>query len=234
MGKNKKQKQIVIRILAKIAKSFLAILLILALYLITAFVLSRIPVGPEAQSSQDVEIYILTNGVHTDLVLPTVNEYYNWSELVSHLDTNLIQSEYNYLAFGWGDKGFYLNTPTWAELKASTALKAMIGISGTAMHTTYYKRMKVSDDCRKLVLSKAQYLRLIDFIKTSLMMDENGFASKIETNATKGQTDAFYEATGRYSIFNTCNSWANRGLKVAGQKACLWTAFEKAIFLKHK
>jgi hypothetical protein len=55
----------------------------------------------------------------------------------------------NYLAFGWGDKGFYLNTPEWADLKVSTALNAAFGLSSSAIHSTFYKKLRENETCKK-------------------------------------------------------------------------------------
>ncbi|HXU27639.1 MAG TPA: DUF2459 domain-containing protein, partial [Bacteroidia bacterium] len=49
-----------------------------------------------------------------------------------------------------------------------------------------------------------------------------------------GDNDSFYEAVGVYGLFYTCNTWANNGLKYCGQKACLWTPFEKGIFYQYR
>ncbi|UOP01875.1 DUF2459 domain-containing protein [Kingella potus] len=37
--------------------------------------------------------------------------------------------------------------------------------------------------------------------------------------------DAFYEAEGRYHLFNTCNSWLNRRLAESGLRSVVWTPF---------
>ena len=44
-----------------------------------------------------------------------------------------------YVAFGWGDRGFYLETPTWDDLKYSTVLKALFWHSPAVMHVSFYK-----------------------------------------------------------------------------------------------
>jgi hypothetical protein len=44
----------------------------------------------------------------------------------------------------------------------------------------------------------------------------------------------FYNAKGRYSLFYTCNTWANQALKSANQKAALWTIFDFGIFQHYK
>lgn len=203
-------------------------------YLLTAFCLSRITIDKEADTAADVEIYILTNGVHTDIVVPVKNEQIDWSKEIKFANTTAKDSTMQYLALGWGDKGFYLETPTWADLKFRTAYRAAFGLSTTAIHATFYRSMTEGESCRKIQISKAQYTRLIDYISNSLQKDESGHAIYIKTNANYGNADAFYEATGSYSMFKTCNTWANKGLKASGQKCCLWTAFDTGIFLKYE
>ena len=44
--------------------------------------------------------------MHTDLVLPTQNEFIDWTTKVSSDDTKG-KKRGDWLAFGWGDKGFY-------------------------------------------------------------------------------------------------------------------------------
>lgn len=66
---------------------------------------------------------------------------------------------------GWGDKGFYLETPTWAELKASVAFKAVTGLSTTAIHATFYIMLEENSACKRLLLSRDQYVRLVRCIE---------------------------------------------------------------------
>lgn len=213
---------------------FLSFIGLLILYIIAAFSLSKITVSQEPNTKPEVAIYILTNGVHTDIVMPIKNEQIDWSKQVKFENTKVADSTYNYLAMGWGDKGFYLETPAWSDLKAAVAFKAATGLSTTAIHATYYKNMKEGDDCKKMMVSKEQYNRLIKYISNSFKKDSSGNFLSIKTNANYGKTDAFYEANGSYSLFHTCNSWANSGLKASGQKCCYWTATDSGIFSKYK
>lgn len=204
------------------------------LYLLVAFVLSSITISKEPNSREELSIYILTNGVHTDIVVPTQTDLYDWSLQVPWGHTKAADSTYRYLALGWGDKGFYLHTPEWKDLKASVALKAATGLSSTAIHATYHTRMEEGEQCRKINISRAQYLRLVDYITGSFARDANGLFQHIPTDAVYGAHDAFYEARGSYSMLRTCNTWANAALKHCGQKCCLWTAFDTGIFNKYK
>ena len=101
----------------------------ISLYILCALVLSRIEVAESVCDEQIIECYILTNGVHTDLVLPLTNPLKDWTQVVSSSDTKSKGNQHQWVAFGWGDKGFYLATPTWADLTLKTALKAGFGLS---------------------------------------------------------------------------------------------------------
>lgn len=216
-----------------ILKIFLVLFGFILLYGIVAFSLSKITIEQEPHTKPEVGIYILTNGVHTDIVMPTKNDQIDWSKQVKFQDTKAADSTYRYVAMGWGDKGFYLETPQWSDIKASVAIKAATGLSTTAIHTTYYKSLREGQDCKKIMISKAQYNRLIKFINDSFQKDTSGNFINIITNENYGKTDAFYEANGKYSVFRTCNTWANNALKASGQKCCYWTALDSGIFSKY-
>lgn len=215
-------------------KSILVFIGFILLYVLSAYTLSKITVDKETDTKPEVEIFILTNGVHTDIVMPVKNDQIDWSKQVQFKNTKAADSTYKYIAMGWGDKGFYLETPNWSDLKASVALKAATGLSTTAIHTTYYKQMRLGDDCKSIMISKAQYSRLINYINNSFQKEASGNFLLIKTDANYGKTDAFYEANGSYSLFQTCNTWANSGLKACGQKCCFWTATDSGIFSKYK
>ncbi len=210
-------------------------LLLIILYFISAFGLSSITVNSGANQTEkkDVEIHILTNGVHTDLVLPFQNQYMDWSKFVKPTDTKSKASSAVNVAFGWGDKGFYLQTKTWADLKFSTAFNAMFYLSSSAMHVTFYNELRETESCRKISISKENYLKLVNYVIESFNLDSVDIPRQI-IGASYGDNDSFYEAKGKYSLFYTCNTWANNGLKKANQKACLWTPFDSGIFKKYE
>jgi uncharacterized protein (TIGR02117 family) len=126
-----------------------------------------------------------------------------------------------------------LNTPTWAQLKFSVAFKAAFGLSSSAIHATFHNNLQERPSCKKIHISRGQYLRLTRYIENSLEIDANGRVINIKTNAYYDDQDAFYEAKRRYNLFYTCNTWANNALKACGQKACLWTPRDKPIFDKY-
>ncbi|MDB5147291.1 MAG: hypothetical protein JWQ57_1311 [Mucilaginibacter sp.] len=221
----------IVRIILRTVLGFVAFIL---LYLLSAFLFSIWSVKKEPVSSNDVAIYILTNGDHTDIVVPVKNDITDWSKEISYQNTVGRDTTGQYLAIGWGDKGFYLNTPTWADLKFSTAFKAAFALSTSAIHATYYQNMSESNDCKKIMISNDQYKRLIAFVDSSFRRDAGGKVINIKTNANYDKNDAFYEAKRKYNMFYTCNTWANNALKASGQTACIWTPFDRGIFYHYR
>ncbi len=210
--------------------TLLGIISFFILYIISALSISKISVNSDvSQKDKPIEIFILSNGVHTDIVVPIKNEYKDWSKEIRFQQTKSKDSLVNYLAFGWGDKGFYLNTPEWSDLKFSTAFNAAFGLSTSAMHTTFYKIMKEGEACKKIKISAEEYQKLVTYISDSFFRDTYKNVQWISGNSY-GNRDAFYEANGSYNLFYTCNTWANNALKIANQKASLWTVTDSGIF----
>lgn len=223
------------KMLLLIIKALGIIVGIVVLYIAMGYFLPFIEVSAKDDGQKkEIPVYIYTNGVHTDIVMPVKNDLQDWSTKIPFGNTKSKSTDYNYVGVGWGDKGFYLDTPTWADLKFSTAFKAAFWLSESAMHCTFYKTMKEGDDCKKIMISRDQYKKLVDFVDAKFDKDQNGNYNLIPTNAVYGNDDAFYDAQGKYSFLNTCNTWANDALKAADQKAAFWTPSDYGIFLHYK
>lgn len=222
------------KVLLILAKIVFGIFIFIVTYVIFAYLIPYIPVNTkDSDTQQDVEVYIRTNGVHTDLVVPIHTEYKDWSEMIKFSDIKSQDSTMQFIGFGWGDKGFYLDTPEWSDLKFSTAFVAAFGLGSSAMHATFYKEINENEDCVKIKISAAEYSKLIAYIEEKFKFDANGNPILIDAT-TYGQNDSFYEAKGSYSFFYTCNTWANNGLKAMDQKAALWTPSDFGIFQHYK
>ena len=218
-----------------ILKSIAAILGLIVIYVILSLTIPYIPVQKKATNEiADIPIYIYTNGVHTDIVMPIKSEQIDWSQKIPFDNTISKRTDFNYVGIGWGDKGFYLDTPTWAELKVSTAFYAAFWLGDSAMHCTFYKEMTEGEDCKKIMITDIQYADLIKFIDSKFDKNKKGENILIPTKAVYGKDDAFYEAKGSYSFLYTCNTWTNDGLKVAGQKAALWVPTDFGIFYHYQ
>lgn len=217
-----------------LAKSILALIIFALVYLFLVFVIPYFSVNAKEQSqSEEVTLYIKTNGVHTDIVVPIKTKYKDWSETLKFSHIKSQDATMQYIGLGWGDKGFYLNTPEWSDLKFSTAFVAAFGLGSSAMHATFYKEIRENEKCVKINVSAQEYQKLIAYVENTFDIDENGKPILIDAT-TYGQNDSFYEAKGAYTLFYTCNTWANSALKAMDQKAALWTATDTGIFQHYK
>lgn len=217
------------RVLLRVCAGFLACLLF---YVLAAWLLPMIRVNEDfRQDEMGVPIFVRSNGVHTDLVLPLRGPAKDWSAFLPFANTASKDSAFTHVAFGWGDKGFYLETKEWADLKASTALKAAFGLSGSAMHVTFCQHPVLDEHCRSILVLPSTLKRLAAAVASGFDVGADGKPMWI-TDRHYDQNDAFYEGTGRYGLFFTCNTWANGVLKDAGLPAALWTATAGGI-LRH-
>lgn len=199
--------------------------------LFTAIILAGlIPVNRGFEQPGDgVQLFIVSNAVHADIIMPRSNGIVDWStELGDATFLGSIEGE-THIAIGWGDKGFFLETPTWNDFKVSTAVNALFLPSGTCIHASFTKP-EYYGDTASVTISEEQYRLLVDFIKQTIKRDESGNLIQIE-GYSYGSTDAFFEANGTYHIFNTCNSWVGRGLKAAGVKTPWFSPMPKTPML---
>ncbi len=214
------------KVIKKIGKLILYVLSIPVLYIVVSLLLSLITVNSlKNKSSEKHKVYLSTNGVHLDIVLPL-------SEVSDELLDGLkVNSESTFLAFGWGDENFYLNTPTWGDLTFKNAFNAAFLDSNTLMHITEIKRQ--NQNWTTVDLTDEQLRDLNNYILNSFKLDSNG--KKVLLNGKGyGYHDNFYEAVGSYSCLKTCNSWANSAFKKSNLKACLWTPFDFGLINKYK
>lgn len=216
--------RIFIKIIKKICYIFLFFIVFLFLFWVSTFILSRISVNENTPPSSDVTIFVMSNGMHTDIVMPVQNDIFNWNKIINPEDTKSDNKNYPFIALGWGDKKFYIDTPTWDDLTFSTAFQAVTGLGSSLMHATYYDTIETNNNCVALHISNENYKKLTENICKSFIL-ENEKAVNFPTKAVYGDNDAFYKANGRYNLFFTCNSWTNKKLKDSNLKSCIWTPF---------
>lgn len=204
------------------------LMLFLTLYFLAIFVLPHITFKGK-DKSKEVSCYLKSNGSHVDIVMPINTVDFDWLQYLSLEHIEHRDSVYKWVAFGWGDKNFYLNTPTWGDLTFSTAFKAAFWLGSGAIHVTYYQEIQESDKCVAFYISRKQSLALQQFILHDFVKSDKGMPLYITTNMNYGPRDCFYESKKKYSLFHTCNTWVNDALKSAQSKHCLWTALEFGV-----
>lgn len=205
------------------------------LYVLSTFILSRITVKGRNNAGAKIQIFLMKSGVHTDFILPVSNAIKDWRQEFPLANTGFKDSSSKLVSIGWGDKTFYMNTPTWADLSLKTALTVPFGLGPSAIHATYYQQLLDDRPIIRLHVTENQYRKLVHYIEQTLERNAKGQTKYIRATMPGVVTgnDAYYAAKGRYSVFFTCNSWVNSGLKSCQQKACYWTAFAGGIFYQY-
>lgn len=225
MGFIKKMAIMFQKIYRFVGRAAVGLVAFLAFFFLTVMAIGLIPVNTSfAQPPAGIEIFVIDNGAHTDLVLPVKTDFIDWRSRLPVSDYRLVDSSWQYVGFGWGDRRFYMETPEWNDLKLDVALAAVLWPTPSAMHVSYIRqRLKTTKDQRPVILSAAQYEKLVAYILRSFKQENNAFML-IPQGGYSGD-DNFYEAHGHFSFVKTCNTWTNNGLKAAGVETAVWAIF---------
>lgn len=188
------------------------------LYWVVAAAAMFIPVNREfEQTSDGIEIFLSSNGVHVDIAVPVTHRLKDWRD-----DSLVTRADTRYLAFGWGERAFYLETPEWSDFRIAAGARSLMW-QPTLMHVTEWPAPPA--DAIRLTIADAQYARLVRKIR-------DGFAPgpmRRLNGAGYGEFDNFYDGSGSYSIFMTCNQWTNRALADSGIRAVVWSPLPHGI-----
>ncbi|WP_448502025.1 DUF2459 domain-containing protein [Sphingomonas sp.] len=181
-----------------------------------------VPVQGAAAGPREIAVWVEDNGIHTGIVFPK-----------ALLDPDLVArfaaadlrdpayAGHDYLAIGWGDRAFFIETPRWRDVRPSTVLAAALGSDETVLHVEHVARPKESIHVSRVMLDAEGFALLTAYLQTSLR----------EGEALPGYEahDAFYPASGRYSAIVTCNEWTGAALRRAGVPMGAWTPFSGGV-----
>jgi uncharacterized protein (TIGR02117 family) len=213
------------RAMVRVMRRFLLILSTLliavpAVYIGIAFGLAALTPRLALPQGRGIAIYACDNGVHTDLVLPVAAEGIDWRQL-PHPDPYAIAA-FSHVSFGWGSKDFYINTPTWADVRPMTALKALLW-DETVLHVEYRPEPQPGEACGVWVVGSADYQRIAAHVRASL----RGWPMQRPVLVAQGYwaRDAFLAGEGQYTAIDTCNQWTGQALRAGGAPVAAWTPF---------
>lgn len=195
-------------------------LVALAIYIAAAF--GALMLAPEAASSDgEIVLYACDNGVHTDLVLPVNAAGIDWRETFGQQAFTGPVEGLDHIGLGWGGRDFYLNTPTWADVKISTAVQSLLW-DETVMRAEYMPAPHARPSCRPWRVDEAVYRQVAAYVRDSLRLSQD---RPVQAGLGYGPRDAFFVANGSYTIVDTCNQWSARGLRLAGAPVAPWAPF---------
>ncbi|MBA3677926.1 MAG: TIGR02117 family protein [Sphingosinicella sp.] len=219
------------RWIRRLLKGLLLLVSIPLLYFLAAAFGSLIPAnaGWREPDQRGVTIFVRTNGVHTWILTPKVAEGVDWRPLAD--PRHIKDQRYgrgDYVAFGFGNRDFYLNTPTWSDLSLSTVFAAAFGRGPALVHVDHVWNPRPGEYQQPIRISAGQYRRLAAHIRESFVLDAAGRPVPL-LGRGYGPSDVFYEAKGRYDARRTCNEWSGEVLRTAGIRTGIWTPMSQSV-----
>lgn len=127
------------------------------------------PAGAAVQG--ETQILLLANPIHTDIALPVDNEVRTaFADLVpSGLPVDMPGVEY--LIVGWGGRSFYVETPTWGDIRPLPVLKALT-IDRSVLHVSVAGPIDPAHPTvRPLMVTPEARSRMIAAIRESFIRD---------------------------------------------------------------
>ena len=198
-----------------------------------AVLIGLVPVNRDFENADEgIEVFVYVDNAHSKIVVPVRTEVRDWRPLFSTSDFAGLVGDENYIAFGWGDREFFLHTRQWEDLQPDLTAWAMLWPTNTVMHVTMKTRPQ-SSYYRMVTITPEAYAKMVEFIDASFVFDGSpqlgGVRPRLIPGCGYNHDDAFYEANGTYSLLYTCNAWAGDALEVAGVRTGCWTPFPVGV-----
>ena len=205
-------------------RAALTLLLVLGGYATAGMIGGSIPANASwVQPAEGVHIFVEDNGIHTGIVMPVSAAGVDWRGTFPASDlADPRYAGFDHVAVGWGDRAFYVETPSWSDVSPIVVLRAAVGSSRTVLHVEHVPAPSVGKAVREIILTPDQYRRLAAFTRGTL-------GSGGAVAAGYGPDDVFYDARGTYSAITTCNEWTGRALRHAGVRVGAWTPFPVTV-----
>ncbi len=187
----------------------------------------------DSKDSCNLKICVHNTGIHSNIIVPTKNNVFDWHKYLSIDEVGIdVAKDYKYLSFGWGDRDFYMSTPTLKDLNFPITFKALFLPTPSVMYVKGYELIPDYLEVKCIRVSKNDYLRLMQYIQTSFQVDAKGRKMRIGDGHTPNA--GFYTAVGNYSILKNCNSWTAAGLRKADINTPVWDGLSSAIMFHLK
>jgi uncharacterized protein (TIGR02117 family) len=209
-----------------------AFITIALLYFAAALAGALIPRNAGWEEPDDgIIFYIWDNGIHVDLVVPARAAGVDMYRLTPPEHSKGSMSDSDWVALGWGQREFYLETPTWGDLTVRNALRAVAG-GDSLMRVSHHSRPPSSGKVREIRVGPEGYRRMISFAAASF--ERSGREPILLEGRAHQPNYAFYEGVGGYNALRTSNQWTGDALAQAGVKVGVWTPLSMGLMWRYR
>ncbi|MEQ8481587.1 MAG: TIGR02117 family protein [Hoeflea sp.] len=178
--------------------------------------------GPVPADSDVRTVFVLSSPIHTDIAFPADPDVIRHFAFMAGDGLDPAWPGVGHVIAGWGGRSFYIETPTWADLKPGPLFKALT-VDGSVMHMSLAGSIDPTHpQVHALSLDRSAFERLLDAVSESFARDADG-APVVIAGVRYGPNDLFYEADGWFNALAGCNVWTGRMLREAGITTGLWT-----------
>jgi len=204
-----------------------AVILVVVLAVAAGTFIPRPFFAQERSAAERRRVLVLSNPIHTDIAIPLDEDTRAAYAFLNQSGVPVSDPAAQWLVIGWGGRSFYLETPTWGDLKPLPVFRALT-IDRSVMHVDIAGGI---DEAHPAVtafdLDPRQFQRLSEFIQASFVR-EGGRVSAIP-DAGYGAYDRFFEAHGSFNALVGCNTWTAGALRAAGLRTGLWNPLPQTL-----
>ena len=215
--------------MASIGRGLFYVVAVIAVLLLAGTLTPRPLVADPDGGQANRRIVVIGNPIHTDIAIPLDPDVTVRFAPLMRAGIKADLSGARYLVFGWGSRAFYIETPTWADLKPGPLFSALT-LDDSVMHVGVTGAIDETKDLvRGFNVSEAEFARLLDFIESSFQTGPDG--PIWIPDASYGESDAFFEAKGNFTALLGCNTWAAAALRKAGLQTGWWNPMPQTLGL---
>lgn len=174
-------------------------------------------------------ILVLSNPIHTDIAILLSDETRSAYAFLGASGIPVADPRVEWLVIGWGGRSFYLETPTWSDLKPMPVFRALT-VDRSVMHVDIAGTIdEAHPSVRAFDLSTVEFRNLSDFIQASFVREQGKVA--LIPDAGYGGYDQFFEAHGFFNALVGCNTWTAAALRAAGLRTGFWNPLPQSLGL---
>jgi uncharacterized protein (TIGR02117 family) len=173
------------------------------------------------------EVLVLANPIHTDIVFPADPDVLDRMSFIGDDGLPLDDPGLEWILLGWGSRTFYIETPTWGDLRPGPVARAFT-LDHSALHVELAGEIdRDSDNVLSIMVGEDAFQAMLDEAIATFEREDG--EPMLIPGAAYGEFDLFYEAEGAFNAFYGCNEWSARVLRAGGVRTGWWNPLPPSL-----